>query len=285
MAATAGKSESASSHQTDCAPTLRRNEDSMCEIFGLNAPHKMHINEYLSEFFSHSIAHPNGWGMATLDDSHVMIEKEPVKALCSRYLKERTTVPIVTGAFLAHIRYATIGNESYSNSHPFSKMDQGGRQWTMVHNGTIFECPALEKYTATQLGSTDSERILLYIVDRIDAFEATQGRPATAAQRCRLLDQIVTDMAPGNKLNLILYDGEQMYVHTNYPNSLHLLHRDNGVIVSTQALSRENWRPVPLTRLLVFKEGQLAYEGAAHNQVYVDNDENLRLLYLAFSDL
>ncbi len=257
----------------------------MCELFGLTAPHKLYINNYLEEFFRHSVAHPNGWGLATMDDSSVMIEKEPVEALKSRYLKERLTVPIVSGALFAHIRYATIGNETYSNSHPFTQIDHNGRRWTLIHNGTIFDCPDLEGYSKVQLGNTDSERILLYIVDQINHLEAALGKPSTSAQRCRLLDQVVTKLSPNNKLNLLLFDGEQMYIHTNYPHSLHMLRKDNGVIFSTQPLSGENWQAVPLTRLLVFQDGQLAYKGEDHHHVYVDNEENMKLLYLAFSDL
>ena len=69
---------------------------------------------------------------------------------------------------MAHIRLATIGDVDYENCHPFVKRDCGGRVWTLIHNGTIFNCPLLDGYVHRQEGSTDSERIFLYLIDCID---------------------------------------------------------------------------------------------------------------------
>ncbi|MCR5529980.1 MAG: class II glutamine amidotransferase [Saccharofermentans sp.] len=43
-----------------------------------------------------------------------------------------------------------------------------GRTWTLAHNGTIFEGDLLNRYYI-QNGTTDSERILLYLIDQIDS--------------------------------------------------------------------------------------------------------------------
>lgn len=257
----------------------------MCEIFGVSSPKLLQLNTYLEEFFRHSINHPNGWGLAMLDGQDSDIEKEPVEAIKSRYLKERMKEKICAQNLLAHIRYATIGNEKYANCHPFKRRDKSGRNWTLVHNGTIFDYAPLEKYFHVQNGDTDSERILLYIVDRIDQMEAGLYRTLTAMERCALLDSIVVDMSEGNKLNLIIYDGELTYVHTNYAGSLHYLKKEGGVLISTQPLSSENWQAVPLTQLQVFKNGEQIFEGTDHGHVYVDNEERIGLLYLAYANL
>lgn len=257
----------------------------MCEIFGVSSPKSLHLNQYLEEFFRHSINHPNGWGLAMLDGGDSDIEKEPVEAIKSRYLKERMKEEISSQNMLAHIRYATIGNEKYSNCHPFKKKDQSGRTWTMVHNGTIFDYAPLEKYFHAQKGDTDSERILLYIVDQIDRMEAGLYRKLTDIERCALLDSIVVDMSLDNKLNLILYDGELTYVHANYVGSLHYLKKEGGILISTQPLSSENWQPVPLTKLHVFRNGEKIFEGTDHGHMYEDNEERIGLLYLAYANL
>ena len=67
----------------------------MCEMFGVTANRRVKINDLLKRFFSHSDEHRNGWGMAFLDDDSVSIEKEPVKANESLYLKNRLTGRIV----------------------------------------------------------------------------------------------------------------------------------------------------------------------------------------------
>ena len=140
----------------------------MCELFGITANRKIRINSLLKKFFEHSVEHRNGWGLAFLDDYSVSVEKEPVRAIDSLYLKSRLTGKIDTSRFMAHIRRATVGDVCFDNTHPFIKRDEAGRTWVLVHNGTIFESPYLDQYHHRQNGSTDSERILLYIVDQMN---------------------------------------------------------------------------------------------------------------------
>ena len=59
----------------------------MCQLFGFSSKIPVRINDYLKEFYSHSEEHPHGWGLACMDGKEVMIEKEPVKASVSQYLK------------------------------------------------------------------------------------------------------------------------------------------------------------------------------------------------------
>lgn len=259
----------------------------MCELFGVNFRRNEVINDYLKVFYKHSEQHPHGWGLACIDeDNEVMIEKEPIKANKSNYLKERLKTPIDVETVLAHIRYATIGNLEYLNCHPYSMKDNGGRRWTLVHNGTIFDYPALDEYAAIQRGSTDSERILLYLIDQVNEAEVTLGRGMYARERFRLLNSIVTDMSTNNnKLNILLYDGELMYVHTNYADTLYFLQKRDGVLFSTQPLTRENWKKVPFTTLLAYKEGRLTFKGTNHGHEYFDTEENTKHLYQIYADL
>ena len=92
----------------------------MCELFGITANRRVKINDFLKRFFEHSKEHRNGWGLAFLDDNSVSIEKEPAKASDSLYLKNRLTGRIETSRCMAHIRRATVGDVSFSNTHPFS---------------------------------------------------------------------------------------------------------------------------------------------------------------------
>ena len=58
----------------------------MCELFGISSEENYNIGDYLKIFFSHSSAHPHGWGMACMEENTVQIEKEPVQASKSNYL-------------------------------------------------------------------------------------------------------------------------------------------------------------------------------------------------------
>ena len=241
----------------------------MCELFGICSKDTCQINEYLKEFFSHSNAHPHGWGLALLEQNEIQLEKEPVQATKSNYLKERLSVPISAKNAFAHIRYATIGNVEYRNCHPYTMKDMGGRRWTLVHNGTIFDYSPLNRYVTIQNGDTDSERILMYFVERINQEEMLLQRQMTGEERFHMLDSIIVEMSKGNKLNLLLYDGELFYVHTNYANSLYELVKENRVFFSTVPLGKEKWRPVPFATFLASVVGNFcAIEdtcGADHN--------------------
>lgn len=257
----------------------------MCELFAAASKEYQNVNSYLKTFYSHSNNHPHGWGLACMDGSEVVIEKEPIQASKSIYLKERLSQPINVKYVLAHIRYATIGNVEYKNCHPYSKKDNFQRRWTLIHNGTIFSCPPLNKFVNSQTGDTDSERILLYIVNQINKAQNEKQSPLSAEERFAYLDKIVSDISKGNKLNLIIYDGEYMYVHTNHRNSLHVLEREDFTIFSTLPLSDEKWKPVKFTTLLAFKNGELVFEGTNHKNEFVDNEESIKYLYRIFSDL
>ncbi|MGN0559282.1 MAG: class II glutamine amidotransferase [Acutalibacteraceae bacterium] len=218
----------------------------MCEIFGVSYDKEASINELLKAFYSHSVNHHHGWGLALADENSINIEKEPLQATKSRYLSERLTQPIISKSALAHIRYATIGNIEYRNCHPYTKTDNFKRRWTLIHNGAIFDFPPLCRFLKEQKGDTDSERILLYIVHQINNAQKEKNRPLGASERFLLLDSIVTDMSRENKLNLLIFDGAYMYAHTNYADSLHYFENDNGVVFLTLPLSSDGWKKLPM---------------------------------------
>ena len=257
----------------------------MCELFGINSEEKIQINDYLKEFFSHSHAHPHGWGMACMNENMVQVEKESMQASKSNYLKERLSVPVQAKNAFAHIRYATIGNVEYRNCHPYTKKDKSGRWWTLIHNGTIFDYASLNKYVSIQNGDTDSERILLYLVELVDQEERRLQRPLDAKERFWLLDSVIAKMAEGNKLNLMLHDGELFYVHTNYQDSLYELEKENQFLFSTSPLSQEAWHPVTFTTLLAYQNGKRVLTGTNHGKEYKDSEENMKFLYSIFSNL
>lgn len=257
----------------------------MCELFGVNAAEQIQVNDLLREFFSHSGRHPNGWGLAAFYGGSVSIEKEPVQASKSVYLKERLKHQICASALLAHIRFATIGNMEYGNCHPFMKQDISGRSWVLIHNGTIFDYPALSPYQYRQKGETDSERILLYLVDKIDQKQIASDHVLTAEERFKLLNVLISDISRGNKLNLIIYDGELMYIHTNYADSLYVCEAGGIAIFSTVPLKAGCWRPLPFTALCAYRDGHRVFQGQPHGQEYIDNDRDLKYLFAAFAGL
>lgn len=257
----------------------------MCELFGVSSRKRIVVNNLLKEFFSHSVKHANGWGMAIFYENSVSLEKEPVQAIKSSYLKERLRQKITVRNMIAHIRLATRGAMEYVNCHPFVLRDNYERCWTLAHNGTIFDYPRQNPYLHQQEGRTDSERILYFLVDQINSRQLELGRALTKEERFALLDELVSDMAQGNKLNLLIYDGELLYVHTNYANSLYYSQREDAMLFATTPLDRGSWNNHPFTTLCAYRDGRRVFQGTDHGKEYRDNAEDMHMIFADYAAL
>ena len=257
----------------------------MCELFGVSSAKKIELNDLLQEFFSHGMEHPHGWGMAFFYGNAVSLEKQPENSCKSIYLKQRMRAKIEADKMIAHIRLATRGTMEYENTHPFVMRDSSNRTWTLAHNGTIFECDVMNPFVHSQQGQTDSERILLFIISRVNEEQERLNRPLSQEERFHLIDEIICKITPENKVNLLLFDGEILYIHTNYQNSLYQCRKGAAVVVSTRPLTREAWEPVPMNRLFAYHNGTLFGTGTNHENEFFDSEEKMRLLFLDFAGL
>lgn len=98
-------------------------------------------------------------------DGQTEIIKELVCATGSRIISETIRKTKPQTHMLAHIRLATVGAKKYNNCHSYTGLDASGRQWMLIHNGTIYSGVELAKYLSKQSGDTDSERVFLYMLD------------------------------------------------------------------------------------------------------------------------
>ena len=81
-------------------------------------------------------------------------------------------------------------------------------------------------------------------------------------------------------MNLLLYDGEMTYVHTNMKETLFYKESDGSTVFATVPLDNAEWSPVPFTRLLAWQNGKLLTEGADHGHEYIYDPEDMKYLYL-----
>lgn len=258
----------------------------MCEMLGISAKRKIRANDILREFYSHAEQHPHGWGLARFSDVGVpSIEKEPTTASDSTYLRHRLERPIDERMLLAHIRFATVGHLEYANCHPFSAADNRGRIWTLAHNGTIFNGPELNDYIGIQYGDTDSERVLLHLIDRIDREQIRLGRSLEEEERFGTLAAVIAELSKGNKLNLLIYDGEVLYAHCNFRGTLHVRREADAVTFSTRPLSGEGWEEAPFTSLVAAKDGEIIRTSPPHGNEYIYNPNDYRMVYMDFARL
>lgn len=219
------------------------------------------------------------------DNSAVSLEKQPEAAYKSLYLKQRLASGIRAKDAIAHIRLATRGKISYENSHPFMMRDKAGRTWTLAHNGTIFECDKLDALYKLQKGQTDSERVLCYIVEQMNRAYSLYGRVLTEEERFSVVDNAVCYMAKENKLNLIIFDGNLMYIHSNYSGSMYICGKEDTTVISTYPLDGDKWEPVRLNTLFAYQAGVLKYTGTNHGNKFFDDEEKMRMIYLDYAAL
>ncbi|EOS73969.1 hypothetical protein C817_04815 [Dorea sp. 5-2] len=100
-----------------------------------------------------------------------------------------------------------------------------------------------------------------------------------------VIDAVMKEITPENKVNLLLFDGELLYVHTNYRDSLHFLRKKTAVFVSTRPLDKEKWEKVPMNMLLAFESGRCRYTGKPHENEFFDSEEKMRMLFLDYAGL
>lgn len=258
----------------------------MCELFALSAGHSVEIGGLLTTFFSHSPDHPHGYGLALYPSGEKpRITKEPVRACDSGTLREFLRSGVSARHALAHIRYATIGNVREENCQPYAALSAAGRWCTLIHNGTIFDYPPLDRYYRLQRGDSDSERILLWLLDLLREEELKLGREAGEEERFRLFERAASSCSRGNKLNLIFRYGGVLYVHTNCRETLFVRRGKDASIFATVPLDEGEWEPVPLMRLLAFRDGELIRSGQFHGNEYIQREEDLKFIYMAYAEL
>ena len=257
----------------------------MCQILGISSDKPYNANEILRSFYANSKVHKDGWGLALFNGPAVSVEKEPLQAIRSNYLTKRLASGITCRNLLAHIRLASVGEINYNNCHPFTAQDKSGRTWTLVHNGTIFEPDLITGYFRYQQGTTDSEAVLLFIIDTVNKAAEEKGRALTPEERFEAVDGAVCGLSKDNKLNLIIYDGEVMYVHTNLKETLFERFEEGTRIIATEPLTLEGWEPVKMNTLLAYKDGNLVLAGTDHGNEFIPEKHDMSLIYMSYSGL
>lgn len=272
----------------------------MCELFAVNAARPVEVAPYLREFFSHSKKHKDGWGITWRlgstsadagaagptevdeEDTKVFLHREPVPAWTSPYIPELLAHGLSSARMEAHIRLSTCGSTVRENCHPFYGTDVSGREWTLIHNGILFNEELLATYDLKEAGQTDSERALLFLLDVVDEAAVRSGGRLDFATRFQALSGAVSQISNLNRLNLIIDDGEYTYVHTNTNvDTLHLRQvGEDAIVFSTQPLGGEAekdlWHPVPKNRLIAYKEGRLVRTSTPHGYVFCEAILDLR---------
>lgn len=238
----------------------------MCELYAINSRRPVRANDRLRVFYRDSVQHPHGWGLSWRDGALVHLHKEEVRAIDSAYLADVLEVPISSTNVVAHIRNATMGVLAYNNCHPFLRRDITGCEWVIAHNGTILDDRLTNGYEAYAAGDTDSEQVVIFLVDALDDVAERKGAPLTFGERFVILSHAVEELSANNKLNLVIDDGAYTYVHTNTVEpTLYVQVQDETAVFCTRPLDDDGWEPLPQNRLIAYRDGHMERMGARHD--------------------
>ena len=199
----------------------------MCRLLGLNAGrHPVNASFWLIEapdsLEVQSHRNVDGCGIGFFGPGGTpVVDKQPEPAFTDQeFAREAKQARSVT--FVAHVRYATAGNRTLANTHPFT-MD--GR--IMAHNGGLGELGKLDEqlggYQELVQGETDSERYFALITQQIDAHGGDVGAGITAAARW------IAERLPLSSLNVIVATAGELWA-LRYPgqHALHIIERPAG---------------------------------------------------------
>lgn len=251
----------------------------MCELFGASLKRNSDITKYLKEFFSHSVKHPHGYGIMYNENGDIRHFKEPIKAVNSQKLKDILQNLTPQKNVLGHIRLATVGKIKQENCHPFYGKDIAGREWTFIHNGTIYSGSKLMNYLEKQAGDTDSERVFMYLLDLVNnEIRLNSNKDLGEHKRCEIVKKLAFNLSKRNKFNFMIFDGDLLFVHKNMKDTLYIKENKNGVIISTVALDKEHWEQIPMAKVLAYRNGEKVFESESHGNEFVPTLDYLNAL-------
>lgn len=152
----------------------------MCGVFGfLTTKREIYADDFLSDAFVTSMLRgvdSSGIASVSLADATYFLQKLPVTGLhfkddrvAKRYMGYGTAPNTLT---MCHVRAATVGDVSISNSHPFA-VEFDGNTLIGTHNGTLTSW----KHLSSAKGyDVDSEWAMSRIAEEgIDAFKSFSG--------------------------------------------------------------------------------------------------------------
>lgn len=149
----------------------------MCRIFAFRSRVDLKVQRSLVKAENalqiQSRKHPHGWGIAY----YLTAQRDPhvIKSMESAFTDERfrrVSSFLTSHAVIAHVRKATVGELSQTNTHPFS-----WNGWTFCHNGTIFGFPEIRdrlierihpRFHSQIWGTTDSETFFFLVLSELE---------------------------------------------------------------------------------------------------------------------
>ncbi len=188
----------------------------MCELFAMSARFPTTIHLSLDELARHGGAtgpHRDGWGLAFVQGHDALVIREADAASESALIAFMQRQDLRSSLVLAHLRKATQGPRSLSNTQPFVR-ELGGRAHLFVHNGML---PGIEDDSrfATRrfrrIGETDSEHAFCALLERLAPLWE-RGVPSVE-DRLAVIETFAAELRLLGPANFLYSDTDALFAH------------------------------------------------------------------------
>jgi len=253
----------------------------MCELLGLNFKLPVSPSFSFRGFRHRSEGNPHGWGIARYEGKACQILKEAADAQESKLAEfVRDYELFQSKIFIGHVRDATRGGNTLSNTHPFKRVF-GSSEVVLAHNGTLesllLEYNGLSFYP---VGETDSEYLFcaLLTIMAADQIQFTDYYQ---------IERILQEFNKLGKMNLLFSEGEHLYIYRDKDghNGLCMTERispfgikslqdedweidlaeekspgQRGFVIASHPLTKnETWTDLVPGSLIVLRDGEVVY--------------------------
>jgi glutamine amidotransferase len=235
-------------------------------------------------FMKRGRSNPDGWGLALFPDGKAaQVLKEPVEAGKSRLAELLRDYPhLKSTVFVGHVRYASKGDPTYSNTYPFEGILHA-KDYVFAHNGTLQGFKGKRSNEFIPLGDTDSEWAFCQVIDWLNTERMSSWSAAAYAN----LEGVFRNLNKYGGLNILMSDGDHLfcyhdkdrrnglcYVQREFAHTrIRLLDEDwvddlgktkdleqKGYVVATRPLTDEKWTDFSGGQLIVFCKGEVVHE-------------------------
>lgn len=167
----------------------------------------------------------DGWGAAFYQGKDVALFREPSAASDSALIRFLEHQGPSTTLAISHIRHATRGAVTLSNTQPFSR-EMNGRVHVFAHNGDL---PDIEKSSNlaydryTPVGTSDSEHAFCALLERLSCISSLPS----FTEQLSVLVGFAADLRQLGQANFLYSDGTTLFAHGD-----RRLHPDSGRITA-----------------------------------------------------
>ncbi|MEM9731062.1 MAG: class II glutamine amidotransferase [Myxococcota bacterium] len=198
----------------------------MCELLAISSAAPIRVRYSLEEFAKHGgLTHLNksGWGISFYHERDAEIFREPRPASDSALAEFVAQYEFTRRHVLAHVRRASIGQQTIENTHPFDR-ELHGRKHIFAHNGSLHELPTRIRLASNRflpVGETDSEYAFCVLLERV-----VQMHDAPSLdERLTVVVDFAAELRELGDANFLYFDGEVLFAHA------HKRHHDDGTQV------------------------------------------------------